>query len=470
MRKVITVVVAFALTMLGLAPTTAQAATTAAQKGSAHVQNVGWMPMTDGIIGTTGKSLRMEALRLPQFTPVFTSAHVQNIGWMNEVDTSEPDNFAGTTGRSLRLEALRFRVDDMWARSGAHFECQAHVQNIGWMNWVRDDQVCGTTGRSLRLEAVRLRLVVDISATPTPTATPTQTATPTPTTTPAEAVRVAFTADTGIDDPAGHAVLGGVGQTNPDIAIIGGDFAYQPGREADYCALVKSKINAPVLLLPGNHEAQNGDGLFSNFISCLPDKVGVNGDYSTGHWFVDRGNLRLIGMSPNIALPQGNRSYSRGTAEREQVKDWIDDAKAQGKKVVVAMHITCVTVGIHGREMDSSVVDMLIGKKVDLVLSGHDHNYSRSHLLTGTYGALSAVDRDNSYAANQGTVFATVGNGGHKPRTVTTAGWVAVANGTNSPGGISYGHAVVSVAPTGLSYQYVRDAGAALSDQFSMSQ
>jgi len=198
--------------------------------------------------------------------------------------------------------------------------------------------------------------------------------------------------------------------------------------------------------------------------------VGVNGDYSTGHWFVDRGDLRLIGMSPNIALPQGNRSYSRGTAEREQVKDWIDDAKAQGKKVVVAMHITCVTVGIHGCEMDSSIVDMLIGKKVDLVLSGHDHNYSRSHLLTGTYGALSVVDRDNSYAANQGTVFATVGNGGHKSRTVTTAGWVAVANGTNSPGGISYGHAVVSVAPTGLSYQYVRDAGAALSDQFSMSR
>lgn len=95
---------------------------------------------------------------------------------------------------------------------------------------------------------------------------------------------------------------------------------------------------------------------------------------------------------------------------------------------------------------------------------------SRSHLLTGTYGALSVVDRDNSYAANQGTVFATVGNGGHKSRTVTTAGWVAVANGTNSPGGISYGHAVVSVAPTGLSYQYVRDAGAALSDQFSMSR
>ena len=78
-------------------------------------------------------------------TGVWAVGHVQNIGWQ------APSNVEiGTTGRSLRLEAIQVqgRNAKVW--------CQAHVQNIGWMEPVSDGQVCGTTGRSLRLEAVRL--------------------------------------------------------------------------------------------------------------------------------------------------------------------------------------------------------------------------------------------------------------------------------------------------------------------------
>ena len=110
-----------------------------------HVQNVGWQLPTNDVAGTTGQSLRLEAIQLVD--PVATvRGHVQNVGWQEWTDMG----VVGTTGQSLRLEAVQVkgRFAPVW--------CQAHVQNLGWLPPVRDGEVCGTTGMALRLEAVRL--------------------------------------------------------------------------------------------------------------------------------------------------------------------------------------------------------------------------------------------------------------------------------------------------------------------------
>ena len=160
-------------------------------------------------------------------------------------------------------------------------------------------------------------------------------------------------------------------------------------------------------------------------------------------------------------MPSGTRTYARGTVEREELKDWIDAAKASGKWVVVSMHMPCLTVGAHGCASDSTITDMLIGKAVDLVVSGHDHNYSRSHQLTGTAAAPVVVDRDGAFVAGAGSVFATVGAGGHNARTVASPlpAWAATASGTNSPGGIAFGHLEITATATLLTARYVADAG-----------
>ena len=85
------------------------------------------------------------------------SAHVENIGWQNYVDDG---NVAGTTGRSLRIEALKINV--ISSMSGG-VEYRAHVENIGWKNWVSADQIAGTTGCSLAMEAVSIRLTGDLA-------------------------------------------------------------------------------------------------------------------------------------------------------------------------------------------------------------------------------------------------------------------------------------------------------------------
>lgn len=419
---------------------------------SAHVSSLGWLPdvASPATAGTTGQSRQMEALRISGGTlagDIEYRAHVANIGWMAWVG---PAFTAGTTGQARQLEAVQVRLSGASALAYS-VECRAHVANIGWLPWVRDGATCGTTGQGRRAEAVQLRLV----ARTTPTATPT--ATSTPSTTPA--VDLAVTGDTGIDDPAAGPVLAGMAKAK--TALIVGDLAYDPAREAEYCAFVRSKIPAGAQLLPGNHEGQDGDGAFSAYAACLPDLWSVSGSYAEGHWYADRGSMRLIGISPNIVLPSGTRTYARGTVEREELKDWIDAAKASGKWVVVSMHMPCLTVGAHGCASDSTITDMLIGKAVDLVLSGHDHNYSRSHQLTGTAYAPVVVDRDGAFVAGAGSIFATVGAGGHNPRAVASPlpAWAATASGTNSPGGIAYGHLELTATEATLTARYVADAG-----------
>lgn len=420
---------------------------------SAHVSSLGWLPdvASPATAGTTGQSRQMEALRISGGTlagDIEYRAHVANIGWMAWVG---PAFTAGTTGQARQLEAVQVRLSGASALAYS-VECRAHVASLGWLPWVKDGSTCGTTGQGRRAEAVQLRLV----ARTTPTATPT--ATSTPSTTPT--VDLAVVGDTGMDSNA-SAVLTGMARAKS--ALIVGDLAYADtaGIESQYCAWVKARVAGGAQILPGNHEAQNGDGAFAAYAACLPDLWASSGSYAQGHWYADRGSMRLIAVSPQIALPSGTRTYAAGTPELAQVAAWIDAAKAAGKWVVVAMHMPCLTVGVHGCASSSALTDLLIQRRVDLVLSGHDHNYSRSHQLTGTAYAPVVADRDGAFSAGAGTVFVTVGAGGHNARTVASPlpAWAATASGTNSPGGIAFGHLEITATATTLTARYVADAG-----------
>lgn len=63
---------------------------------------------------------------------------------------------AGTQGQALRLEAIRIVLV---GAPGYSVQYQAHVQGIGWQNWVSNGQIAGTVGKALRMEALRIRIV-----------------------------------------------------------------------------------------------------------------------------------------------------------------------------------------------------------------------------------------------------------------------------------------------------------------------
>lgn len=424
---------------------------------AAHVSSIGWMGAvpSPNVAGTTGRALQMEALRISGGTlagDIDYRAHVAGIGWLGWVG---PAYVAGTTAQARRLEAVQIRLTGQ-AATDYRVACQAHVANLGWLPVVYDGATCGTTGQARRMEAVRLWLV---PRTPAPE--------PTPTTTPADGVtRIALTADTGME-ASGAAVMAAIGSSQARWVGVLGDLAYQPGDgiEQRWCDWVKARVSQPVSLVPGNHEAQDGDGAYSRYAACLPDRLGVTGDYGGGHYYLDDGPVRVIMTSPGITLPTGTRTYARGTVEREQVKDWIDEAKAKGQWVIVGMHMPCLTNGAHGCSSDPTYTDMLLGKKVDLIVAGHDHNYGRSHQIAGTVAAPTIVDRDGTFTAGAGSVLAIVGNGGHNPRSAASGGIWAVTSG-----GTSAGYALVEATSERLTFTERGIVGPSLSDSITITR
>ncbi|MDR2716286.1 MAG: glucosaminidase domain-containing protein [Coriobacteriaceae bacterium] len=134
-----------------------------------HVQNIGWQnPVADGATaGTTGRSLRIEGVRISLASPQYAgevqyNAHVQNIGWQGWKSNGA---VSGTTGRSLRLEAIQIRLTgEMANRFDIYY--RVHAQNFGWLGWAKNGQSSGTAGYSYRLEALQVKLVAKGGAAP----------------------------------------------------------------------------------------------------------------------------------------------------------------------------------------------------------------------------------------------------------------------------------------------------------------
>lgn len=146
-----------ALPLTALPTMRAAAATKVPVAGQARVRKLGWLPWTDGVIGTTGRSLPMEAFRLRHRTPIRCRAYMGGVGWQPWVTADEPDTYCGFFGG--RIEAVQMTLDPTWADAGYQVQYRAHVQNVGWMDWVTGGATSGKPGKGLRLEALRVRLI-----------------------------------------------------------------------------------------------------------------------------------------------------------------------------------------------------------------------------------------------------------------------------------------------------------------------
>lgn len=123
---------------------------------STHVQNIGWQSWKSNgeTAGTSGKSLRLEAIKIQTNSTVKTNikyqVHIQDIGWQSWKSNGE---IAGTSGRNLRLEAIKIRLE---SSNDYTIRYRVHIQNIGWQDWKTGGEIAGTSGQSLRLEAIEI--------------------------------------------------------------------------------------------------------------------------------------------------------------------------------------------------------------------------------------------------------------------------------------------------------------------------
>lgn len=115
-----------------------------------------WLPLTDSYPTVFRPKAKKESQYDGNVQPVNNmglkyQAHTQDIGWREWVRDGQ---IAGSVGKSKQLEALRIDTGDLKLK----LKAKVHIANIGWVTIdnITKDTVIGTTGKRLRIEAIEL--------------------------------------------------------------------------------------------------------------------------------------------------------------------------------------------------------------------------------------------------------------------------------------------------------------------------
>jgi calcineurin-like phosphoesterase family protein len=266
-----------------------------------------------------------------------------------------------------------------------------------------------------------------------------------------------------------------------------GDLSYyKVGAESIWCNTIKSYVgtNFPIELVSGFHDdglesSRNDGGLIDNFVNCLPDKMASTGVYGKEYYFdypPASPLARIIMVSPALNFSNGGYyPYNVGSSHYEWLSNLIDGARSSGIPwVIVAMHKPCISAGIYPDCVaGSDLMNLLIQKRVDLVLQAHDHNYQRSKQLTCAFVeqfASSCVANDGSsgtYTQGRGTVFVIAGTFGQEfyPINFTNPNAAYFARmASNNTSGMGHGFVEYSVSADQLKAQ--TDFSGSFSDSF----
>jgi len=339
------------------------------------------------------------------------------------------------------------------------------------------------------IAAATLVLAACTSSAPPPvTRQPPPTATHSPR--PAAEPSVQFTAsgDIGVSEQSA-AVLGQIASIRPDLHLALGDLSYgRIGAEQAWCDFVTAKtgVGFPFELLSGNHESAGRNGNINDFAACLPNQLpGLVGTYGR-EYYVDVPQVnplvRFVMISPGLSYPNGPWVYTEGSKNYRWTAEAIDGARsARIPWVVVGMHKPCLSVGRYDCDAGADVLNLLVAKGVDLVLSGHEHLYARSKQLAlgpsceaiapGSYSEGCAADAGNGLVQGAGTVFMIAGTGGRALRDVNAsdpeAGYFAAYSGLNREP--SHGNADIEVTAGELTARFVPVAGGTFTDAFTIT-
>lgn len=288
------------------------------------------------------------------------------------------------------------------------------------------------------------------------------------------------------------AVLDKISDLDSDLTLALGDLSYgTTGQEQAWCDFVTSRVGAgyPFELLSGNHESNGQNGNINDFAACLPNQLpGVVGTYGRQYYVdvpADNPLVRFVQISPALPYPgpEGTWSYAAGSPRYTWTAQAIDGARAEAIPwVVVGMHKPCISVGQYACDPGTDLFNLLLSKKVDLILNGHEHAYMRSKQLAlsgacpavtpNAYDADCVADGDDTMVKGAGSVVAVVGTGGVGQRDVNAsdpeAGYFAVTGGANA--NPTWGPLDVSATADELRASFVRASGGTLTDSFSITR
>lgn len=209
-------------------------------------------------------------------------------------------------------------------------------------------------------------------------------------------VRIAVLGDSGKGSRGQHRLARVIEAAEPALILHTGDLLYTDDeREVfvrPYAAILP---DTPFFAATGNHDLERWErfvGLFD-----LPDNGPGRMEPGRSYW-LDRGDVRIVVIDSN----HGPKSL------RYEIGPWLEQVLAQAPEPrwrIVVMHHPPYTWGRHGPilPLQDEIVPLLESSGVDLVLSGHDHNYQRTAPMRGGVEAESG---------ERGVVYVVTGAGG----------------------------------------------------------
>jgi predicted phosphodiesterase len=235
----------------------------------------------------------------------------------------------------------------------------------------------------------------------------------------------------------------------PDFLVALGDFSYK-GDEQAWCQVWKQGVNQSVVLITGNHDSGEegaGAGNINEYVKhCqVPSGIAWAGQYGKQYYFdypAIKPLARFILVSPGVkgsylGSPYNKSNYYQvGQPGYQFTADAIDEARANGIEwIFVAMHKNYISVlekkNEISRDKNNSFMTMLLDKKVDVILQGHEHGYERSKQLTtvpktcpvlkpepAQFDPDCVSDSDDNLVKGAGTVIHVIGTGGKELRSI----------------------------------------------------
>lgn len=297
-------------------------------------------------------------------------------------------------------------------------------------------------------------------------------------------------------------VFAAMGRVGPDVVLSLGDLAYDegPGVPQGFCRLVKDELNRgarkpvghdygatlPVAIVEGSHDEEELPQYLAP--DCLPDRLGVTpsglDDPGQAYWVDLPEREPLVRL---VVLPsEGKGKYAPGTRRHGWLGDVIDGARTAGIPwVVAAQHENYLTAGEKPDEIGPDVFNLLVAKKVDLVLQAHDHTYQRSAQLghgpgcpavpAGRFERRCVTDdgTDATYEAGSGTVLLINGTGGRNNYDVSPADpeapYFPVLMGGNTEDASGFSQITFSPASIDVRYEQA-DGEVPFTDEFWISR
>ena len=221
---------------------------------------------------------------------------------------------------------------------------------------------------------------------------------------------------------------------NPAFHIALGDLGYTSDAQG-WCSYMKDAQSgfSNLILITGNHDTdESGPGSLdgsNGYIASCPFTVGVavSGTYGKEYYFdypAPNPSIRFVLIAAGIKGSEANYDYSAGTAHYDFVANAIDDARASGIPwVAAAMHKGCIYAGDKGScSFPVDLFNLLLSRKVDLILQAHAHYYERSKQLgcadVGTFTPSCVVTEGPAYTKGAGSVIVIDGTFGDGNRSV----------------------------------------------------